>query len=223
MRLLNSHSIFNSYRLTWSLEWCTANFWLETTSRQQFKSSLKFSILWNAGLLFENHWIISRWKKRKNLTKFFQPHSNNRSPRYSKNCGKRTFRSKEEFLQSTAQFLVRSDSELELAPFGVDSDIPVPWKFIEAVRLFGQDRVRILEIRAFRLCLWKIESIKISNFYQEATECPICLHPPVAGKVGRCGHAHCASCVLKLIAISEYPECPICQCHIKIQDRFLKS
>lgn len=119
-----------------------------------------------------------------------QPHSNNRSPRYSKNSGKRTFRSKEEFLQSTAQFLVRSDSELELAPFGVDSDIPVPWKFIEAVRLFGQ----------------------------EATECPICLHPPVAGKVGRCGHAHCASCVLKLIAISEYPECPICQCHIKIQD-----
>jgi len=118
-----------------------------------------------------------------------QPQSN-RSPRYSKNYGKRNFRSKEEFLQSTAQFLVRSDSELELAPFSVDSDIPVPWKFIEAVRLFGQ----------------------------EETECPICLHPPVAGKVGRCGHAHCASCILKLIAISEYPECPICQCHIKTQD-----
>ena len=87
-----------------------------------------------------------------NLKNHFQPHSNNRSPRYSKNSGKRTFRSKEEFLQSTAQFLVRSGSELELAPFGVDSDIPVPWKFIEAVRLFGQDRVRIFEIRIFRFC-----------------------------------------------------------------------
>merc|ERR1712228_27499 len=82
------------------------------------------------------------------------------------------------------------ECELEIEPFQIDPDLPVPWKFIEAIRLFGQ----------------------------EETECPICLHPPIAAKVGRCGHAHCSSCILKLISISEYPECPICQCDLKLAD-----
>lgn len=97
---------------------------------------------------------------------------------------------KEEFVQSVAQFVVEQGSELELEPFQVDPDLPVPWKFIEAIRIFGQ----------------------------EETECPICLHPPIAAKVGRCGHAHCASCVLKLLSICDYPECPVCQCALTGSD-----
>lgn len=102
----------------------------------------------------------------------------------------RAAKGKEDYLQSTAQFVINENCELEIAPFQSDPDLPVPWKFIEVVRLFGQ----------------------------EETECPICLHPPIAAKVGRCGHAHCSSCILKLISISEYPECPICQCDIKLTD-----
>ena len=49
-------------------------------------------------------------------------------------------------------------------------------------------------------------------------QCPICLHPPIAAKVGRCGHAHCASCVLKLLSICEHPECPVCQCALTASD-----
>lgn len=97
---------------------------------------------------------------------------------------------KEEFVQSVAQFIVEQDSDLELEPFQVDPDLPVPWKFVEAIRIFGQ----------------------------EETECPICLHPPIAAKVGRCGHAHCASCVLKLLSICEHPECPVCQCALTASD-----
>lgn len=102
----------------------------------------------------------------------------------------RAYKGKEDYLQSTAQFIVSKDSELEIDPFRVDPDIPVPWKFIEAVRIFGQ----------------------------EETECPICLHPPIAAKVGRCGHAHCSSCILKLISISDRPQCPICLCDVKQAD-----
>lgn len=102
----------------------------------------------------------------------------------------RAAKGKEDYVQSTAQFVINENCELEITPFQSDPDLPVPWKFIQVIRLFGQ----------------------------EETECPICLHPPIAAKVGRCGHAHCSSCILKLISISEYPECPICQCDIKLSD-----
>jgi len=63
---------------------------------------------------------------------------------------------------------------------------------------------------------WKLKKRKCKKI--RYIQCPICLHPPIAAKVGRCGHAHCSSCILKLISISEYPECPICQCDIKLTD-----
>jgi len=68
--------------------------------------------------------------------------------------------------------------------------LSIPWKFIEVMKLYSQ----------------------------EQTECPICLHPPIAAQVGRCGHAHCYSCILKLLTISEKPQCPVCFGHIKKAD-----
>ena len=48
------------------------------------------------------------------------------------------------------------------------------------------------------------------------------MSPPIAGKAGRCGHAHCSSCILHLISIAEEkPQCPICHCNIVLND--LKS
>lgn len=104
--------------------------------------------------------------------------------------GYRGSHGKEDYLQATAQFIIDKESSLELEPFSVDPNIHVPWKFVEAVRIYSQDN----------------------------TNCPICLSPPIVGKAGRCGHAHCFSCVLRLLNISEYPQCPVCNCAIHLSD-----
>lgn len=101
---------------------------------------------------------------------------------------------KEDYVQATAQFIVHEDAALEFEPFSKNPNIHVPWKYIEAIRLYSQEK----------------------------TNCPICMSPPIAGKAGRCGHTHCSSCILHLINIAEEkPQCPICHCHILIHD--LKS
>ncbi|KAJ2830340.1 hypothetical protein IWW50_000340 [Coemansia erecta] len=53
----------------------------------------------------------------------------------------------------------------------------------------------------------------------EATNCPICLSPPVAARVTRCGHVFCLPCILRHIAYSsddkrQDRKCPICWCTI---------
>ncbi|KAF8923620.1 hypothetical protein BGZ58_002740, partial [Dissophora ornata] len=44
--------------------------------------------------------------------------------------------------------------------------------------------------------------------------CPICLQPPVAARITKCGHVYCFSCVLHYLALSEsnkaWRKCPIC-------------
>ena len=44
-------------------------------------------------------------------------------------------------------------------------------------------------------------------------QCPICLGPPTAGKMGHCGHVYCWPCVLHYLALSDDAArpCPICQ------------
>jgi len=44
--------------------------------------------------------------------------------------------------------------------------------------------------------------------------CPICLQPPVAARVTKCGHVYCFSCILHYLALSDnnkaWRKCPIC-------------
>ncbi|KAG0206944.1 hypothetical protein BGX28_001747 [Mortierella sp. GBA30] len=44
--------------------------------------------------------------------------------------------------------------------------------------------------------------------------CPICLQPPVAARITKCGHVYCFSCILHYLALSEsnkaWRKCPIC-------------
>ena len=50
--------------------------------------------------------------------------------------------------------------------------------------------------------------------------CPICLYPPTAAKIARCGHVFCPPCILHYLALSDYPsrDCPICYVAIYRED-----
>lgn len=60
-------------------------------------------------------------------------------------------------------------------------------------------------------------------YSSESLSCPICLCPPVAGKMTRCGHVYCWPCILHYLALSDkaWRKCPICYESIRKSD--LKS
>ncbi|KAM7357277.1 E3 ubiquitin-protein ligase RNF10 [Cochliomyia hominivorax] len=66
-----------------------------------------------------------------------------------------------------------------------------------------------------------IEQINIQT--PDEPQCPICLYPPVAAKVTRCGHVYCWPCVLHYLSLSDksWRKCPICYDAIHVGD--LKS
>uniref|UniRef100_A0A161MGB7 E3 ubiquitin-protein ligase RNF10 n=1 Tax=Triatoma infestans TaxID=30076 RepID=A0A161MGB7_TRIIF len=102
---------------------------------------------------------------------------------------------KEQFLQANCQFVVRAsgDYTLNLA----DPDLLVDWEQVELIRVWSGDGA--------------------------TTTCPICLYPPVAAKITRCGHVFCWTCVLHYLALSDktWRKCPICYEAVHIND--LKS
>lgn len=89
---------------------------------------------------------------------------------------------KEQFLQANCQFVVKSSEDYTTNMH--DADILVDWDLVEQVRLLGH----------------------------EVPSCPICLYPPSAAQITRCGHIFCWSCILHYLALSEKPwrKCPIC-------------
>lgn len=90
---------------------------------------------------------------------------------------------KEQYLQANCQFAVRSGPDY--ARHLSDPDLLVDWDLIEQVVLKT--------------------SAKVPN-------CPICLCPPVAAKITRCGHVYCWTCMLHYLSLSddESRKCPIC-------------
>ncbi|XP_013772317.1 RING finger protein 10-like isoform X2 [Limulus polyphemus] len=89
---------------------------------------------------------------------------------------------KEQFLQANYQFVVHENGNY--AVHSVDPDILVDWSLVEEVR--------------------------VPSF--EAPCCPICLYPPTAAKITRCGHIYCWSCILHYLSLSDktWRKCPIC-------------
>ncbi|KAF9302761.1 hypothetical protein BGZ74_004885 [Mortierella antarctica] len=61
-----------------------------------------------------------------------------------------------------------------------------------------------------RVCWEDIEQVLIAV----PQSCPICLQPPVAGRITKCGHVYCFHCILHYLALSEsnksWRKCPIC-------------
>uniref|UniRef100_A0A915L505 E3 ubiquitin-protein ligase RNF10 n=1 Tax=Romanomermis culicivorax TaxID=13658 RepID=A0A915L505_ROMCU len=55
-----------------------------------------------------------------------------------------------------------------------------------------------------------IEEIRLSE--PETPSCPICLYPPVAAQITKCGHVFCYACILHYLSLSDkqWRKCPIC-------------
>lgn len=102
---------------------------------------------------------------------------------------------KSHYLQANCQFIVKASGDY--AVHAADPDTLVDWGMIEQVHL------------------------KTSG--TDLTSCPICLFPPTAAKVSRCGHVFCWPCILHYLALSDdsYRKCPICDQDIEKAD--LKS
>uniref|UniRef100_A0A3Q3WMM7 E3 ubiquitin-protein ligase RNF10 n=1 Tax=Mola mola TaxID=94237 RepID=A0A3Q3WMM7_MOLML len=49
-------------------------------------------------------------------------------------------------------------------------------------------------------------------YSHEVPSCPICLYPPVAARITRCGHIFCWPCMLHYLSLSDksWSKCPIC-------------
>ncbi|KAM9331538.1 E3 ubiquitin-protein ligase RNF10 [Gastrophryne carolinensis] len=100
---------------------------------------------------------------------------------------------KELFLQANCQFVVSDDNDYSV--HFSDPDTLVSWDLVEQVRIFSH----------------------------EVPSCPICLYPPVAAKITRCGHIFCWACILHYLSLSEkeWSRCPICYSSVIRKD--LKS
>ncbi|CAB3984535.1 RING finger 10, partial [Paramuricea clavata] len=100
---------------------------------------------------------------------------------------------KEQFLQANCQFVVHAGGNYTVN--FVDPDVIVDWELIEQVRV----RCR------------------------EMPSCPICLYPPTAAQITRCGHIYCWSCILHYLSLSgkTWRKCPIC--YESIHQKDLKS
>ncbi|CAF0913838.1 unnamed protein product [Adineta ricciae] len=100
--------------------------------------------------------------------------------------GNSTYRqsfSKEQFLQANCQFVVQS-GVADYSLHFADPDLAIDWSHVEQVRLHSMQPLK----------------------------CPICLSEPQAGKITRCGHVYCWSCLLHYLALSDKPwrKCPVC-------------
>ncbi|XP_028852880.1 RING finger protein 10-like isoform X2 [Denticeps clupeoides] len=89
---------------------------------------------------------------------------------------------KELFLQANCQFVVIDDQDYR-AHF-CDPDTLVDWDCVQQVRIYSH----------------------------EVPSCPICLYPPVAAHITRCGHIYCWPCVLHYLSLGDksWSKCPIC-------------
>ncbi|XP_058055485.1 E3 ubiquitin-protein ligase RNF10 [Anopheles bellator] len=97
---------------------------------------------------------------------------------------------KEQFLQANCQFVVRAGENYDL--FRASPDQLVEWSKIEQIHVLSA----------------------------EEPQCPICLYPPVAAKMTKCGHVYCWPCILHYLALSDkaWRKCPICYDAIHLPD-----
>ncbi|KAH9392592.1 RING finger protein 10, partial [Tyrophagus putrescentiae] len=123
----------------------------------------------------------------------FNPRRNNNHNTAASNMGNITGKvsAKERFIQANSQFVVSplNDSSKHLK----DPDAPINWALVEEV-------------------IFSSSGASDEEKSSSSVVCPVCLCAPVAGKVTRCGHIYCWSCILHYLALSDKDSraCPIC-------------
>ncbi|RMZ92202.1 hypothetical protein DV736_g581, partial [Chaetothyriales sp. CBS 134916] len=108
---------------------------------------------------------------------------------------------KARYVHANYRFIVSSDREYHAQ--AVDADVHVSWDAVLQV---------------------------LGTAETQSTNCPICLSPPVAARMAKCGHMFCLPCLIRYLhsaadAAAPYPEkkarwqkCPICEDSIYISD-----
>eukprot|EP00092_Neocalanus_flemingeri_P006103 GFUD01006574.1.p1 GENE.GFUD01006574.1~~GFUD01006574.1.p1 ORF type:complete len:764 (+),score=229.46 GFUD01006574.1:359-2650(+) len=134
-----------------------------------------------------NHLLNFQYSARGRNPNNNQGHNNNRGPRSKARNYQEPIRkvyNKSHYLQANCQFIVKAAGDYSVHT--ADPDTLVDWDLVEQVHL------------------------KTSG--TDLTSCPICLFPPTAAKISRCGHVFCWPCILHYLALSDdsYRKCPIC-------------
>lgn len=147
----------------------------------------------------ELHSVFSPGSKKQSLNHLlnfhYTPRERDQPIRFSKTGNMRSYvkkvtYNKEQYLQANCQFVVRAGEDY--TPLLATPDHLVDWAKIEQVH----------------------------NFSSEEPQCPICLYPPVAAKMTKCGHIYCWPCILHYLALSDkaWRKCPICYDAIHVPD-----
>jgi Zinc finger, C3HC4 type (RING finger) len=107
---------------------------------------------------------------------------------------------KARYVHANYRFIVRPDKEYH--PQAVDADIHLPWDSVQQV-------------------LGSVET--------QSTSCPICLSPPVAPRMAKCGHIFCLPCLIRYMHSTDetaslpekrarWKKCPICEDSVYISE-----
>lgn len=147
----------------------------------------------------ELHSVFSPGSKKQSLNHLlnfhYTPRERDQPIRFCKTGNNRSYvkkvtYNKEQYLQANCQFVVRAGEDY--IPVLASPDNLVDWAKIEQVHIFSS----------------------------EEPQCPICLYPPVAAKMTKCGHIYCWPCILHYLALSDkaWRKCPICYDAIHVPD-----
>lgn len=154
------------------------------------------------GVRGELHSVFSPGSKKQSLNHLlnfnYAPRDRDQQARFSrtgnnnvrKHVGLHASYNKEQFLQANCQFVVRAGEDY--APLLAAPDQLVEWGKVEQIHVLSSEEPR----------------------------CPICLYPPVAAKMTKCGHVYCWPCILHYLALSDkvWRKCPICYDAIHLPD-----
>ena len=114
---------------------------------------------------------------------------------YSASRKNKTYFNKEEYLQAKCKFVVIGTPD-DYYVNTVDPDQLVDWE--------------------------KVSLVYVPT--NESPNCPVCLYPPTAARITKCGHIYCWSCILHYLHLEEdaksWRKCPIC--HEAVHKKDLK-
>ncbi|KAH9944011.1 uncharacterized protein BXZ73DRAFT_86989 [Epithele typhae] len=139
-----------------------------------------------------------------------QPNYNQSIPRRARKTGAHHgVWNKERFVNAQYRFMMNPNGDYTV--HFADPDIYFQWQDILQVIVSRGDSMAAL-------------SADQSSQDGDVLTCPICLSPPTAPRMTKCGHIYCFPCLLHLISTSEQPKsvrCPIC--HDSVNEWQLKA